>query len=423
MKKEVLMIEADSVENFKVTRSNILIESNFKVTLQELRMVYWILSNIQPTDKELKTYRIQISEYNKFLKKFGISQSKDVYKILERTAEKLMSRVVNFYLDDVKYSVPFINRIAHHSKAGFIDIRLDELLKDYLINLSVNFTSIGLLVAFKLNSTYSIRLLEIIMQYKAIGKRTVSVEQLRFMFGVDEKSYRIWSNFESRILKHACDNVNKHTNLGIKYKKIKKGKSIVSVEFNFNTSSKMKVLNTSTVLADIDTVLEETPEVRELMIHGIKTKKARDLFKNNPNKVYEALESIKSQIDTIRNPAAWIITFIEQDWEGGDKPITHVKNKIIEEQEEDLRIDNFKNWKEYVHSEIKKYTNKLTPHEKTTFKTNFINTLSDSLKKQAEKSLKNPVLLKSWVLFFNNIDVFLPNEEEFFQNGSQDRLF
>lgn len=59
------MIETKT--NNLVTKSNMLIEANYKLGVVEQKIILCLASNIQPTDSDFKTYTLPIKEFSKLL--------------------------------------------------------------------------------------------------------------------------------------------------------------------------------------------------------------------------------------------------------------------------------------------------------------------------------------------------------------------
>ncbi|MEK6189961.1 MAG: replication initiation protein, partial [Carnobacterium alterfunditum] len=82
-----------------------------------------------------------------------------------------------------------------------------------------------------LNSTYSIRLYELMKKWQHIGKWENSIEELKLKFGVSEGSYERYNHFKTRVILRAVEEVNEKTDLHIKVNEIKKGRSVERIEF------------------------------------------------------------------------------------------------------------------------------------------------------------------------------------------------
>ena len=70
------------------------------------------------------------------------------------------------------------------------------------------------------------------MQYQQVGRRTVTVGDLRRMLDIDPEKYSLWADFERRVLGAAVKEINEKTDLKCRYKKVKQGRNITEIEFN-----------------------------------------------------------------------------------------------------------------------------------------------------------------------------------------------
>lgn len=102
-------------------------------------------------------------------------------------------------------------------------------LKPFLMELKKNFTSFDLENIPRLSSGYSIRLYELLCQYKAIGKRTFhDLDQLQLMVG---SAYDKYSHFKARVLEPTRKDITKNTNITFEYKELKTGKRVTGLAF------------------------------------------------------------------------------------------------------------------------------------------------------------------------------------------------
>ena len=182
----------------------------------------WVISNIEPTDTEFQTYRVNIKELAETI---GIT-NKDFYDRMRQTTKKVMRRVIEIEEGEQLLQIPLINRAVYHKRSGTVDVRIDEDLKQYLLQLRDNFTSVRLKYVFRLSSTYSIRIYELLVQYQQVGCRTVTVGDLRRMLDISAEKYLLWADFERRVLGAGVKEINEKTDLKCRYKKIKRGRNI-----------------------------------------------------------------------------------------------------------------------------------------------------------------------------------------------------
>ena len=249
------------------------------------------MSCIEPDDDDFKTYRISISELANVIG----SKNKDTYARLKLITKKVMRRIIELRSGDKETLIPLINKAIYHKGKGTIDIRLDEDLKEYLLQLKDNFTSVKITHLFALSSTHSMRIYELLVQYKKIGERTITLTDLRNMLNIRDKHYQRFDHFETRILKKSRLEVNGKTEIQFDYEKVKKNRKVHAIRFiiSKNTTSKTPVR----IAKSNQSVIEQ------LSFYGVSKSKAQGLVNNDVKKVQEALQAIKKQGSDLKNPA------------------------------------------------------------------------------------------------------------------------
>jgi plasmid replication initiation protein len=90
-----------------------------------------------------------------------------------------------------------------------------------------------------LNSVYSIRLYELLIQWKSVGKTPVfEIDQFRAQLGVAANEYPAMGNFKRRVLDLAVNEVSEKTNIIVEYDQLKTGKTITGFRFKFKFKTK-----------------------------------------------------------------------------------------------------------------------------------------------------------------------------------------
>ncbi|HFD1725838.1 TPA: RepB family plasmid replication initiator protein [Enterococcus faecium] len=176
-----------------------------------------------------------------------------------------------------------------------ISFKFTESIMPYLIELKENFTQYLLSDISKLNSKYSIILYKWLSMnfnqyeyYQSKGNRTekrleeyknpiIKVDELRRITDT-EKEYEKFFNFETRILKTAQKEITENTVFNISYEKIKKSRSIDSIQFFI----------TKKVVAPIDYKEEQQDEIY-LQSKEQKEREKQELFAKGMQSKYTTL--------------------------------------------------------------------------------------------------------------------------------------
>ncbi|MDQ0273474.1 hypothetical protein J2S17_005406 [Cytobacillus purgationiresistens] len=223
------MLETELVEpsgHKLVTKSNMLIEANYKLGVIEQKIILCLASNIHPSDSDFKTYTLPIKEFTKLL---GLKGSPK-YSDLRQTTKELMQKVFEVRIDKKVIQVAWLSYVAYNETEGTIDIRFDPFLRPYLLELKREFTSYKLENVVKLKSSYAIRIYELLKQYEKIQERTFSLGELRKMLGAED-IYPAYGNFKQRVLIPAQRELKKQTDISFMIEEIKSGRRVTKVKF------------------------------------------------------------------------------------------------------------------------------------------------------------------------------------------------
>jgi plasmid replication initiation protein len=219
-----------------VTKSNKLIEANYKLGVVEQKVILCLASNIQPTDSDFKTYTLSIKEFTNLLGLKGTPK----YTELRKITKELMQKVFEIRIDKKVIQVSWLSYVAYNESEGTIDIRFDPFLRPYLLELKREFTSYKLENVVKLKSSYAIRIYELLKQYEKIQERTFLLSDLRKVLGVDNL-YPAYGNFKQRVLIPAQKELQRKTDISFKLEEIKSGRRVVKVKFIIQTVKSKQV--------------------------------------------------------------------------------------------------------------------------------------------------------------------------------------
>jgi hypothetical protein len=227
--------------NNLVTKSNKLIEANYKLGVVEQKIILYLASNINSKDSDFKTYTLSIKEFNKLLGLKGTPKYSEVRQI----TKELMHKVFEVRIDKKVIQVAWLSYVAYNESDGTIDIRFDPFLRPYLLELKREFTSYKLENVVKLKSSYAIRIYEFLKQYEKLHERTFSLTDLRKMLGA-ENVYPAYGNFKQRVLVPAQEELKKKTDISFEIEEVRVGRRVDKIKFLISSVKKKdcKPLNT-----------------------------------------------------------------------------------------------------------------------------------------------------------------------------------
>ncbi len=213
-----------------VTRHNSLIEGCYKLSLDEQRLLYLCIMQLDPRKPLPKDNCFTVTA-NDFSSIFKVD-STNVYRQLEQASKELAERWVR--TNDGKYKEQFrwVFGMRYHENEGKVTLGFSPWVVPYLTSLYKQFTSIKISQVSDLRSVYSIRLFEFLMQFKSTGKFIIELEKFKLRLGI-ENEYKRFPDFKKRVIDIALKELKEKSNLMVDCKKILEGRKIKQLEFTF----------------------------------------------------------------------------------------------------------------------------------------------------------------------------------------------
>ena len=217
-----------------VVKSNQVIEASYQLSAVEQRIILAAISLIPKnqiiTDDEL--YPVSVNE----LQLLGVHE-KTAYRDLKEGVNRLYERSINVSIDEKSIKMRWVQEVQFLDSQGVIGIRFSKPILPFISNLSREFTKYALSDIAGINSAYAIRIYELLVQYRQIGTREISVETLRTMLELGKK-YPLFADFKKRVIDTAVDQINEYSPLKVEYEQKKTGRKVTHIYFSFKEKHK-----------------------------------------------------------------------------------------------------------------------------------------------------------------------------------------
>lgn len=232
------------IRNGMVRKANDLIQkSRFNLSLQQQKIVLYLISQITPFDEEFKTYEFSIPE---FCRVCGIiSDGGKNYNDLKTAVKDIADKSLWVTLANGDETLlRWIEKAKITSGGGTIKIRLDDDMKPYLLQLKENYTQYELIFTLHFKSKYTIRLYELIKSIHfhdlETYKRKYPVDDLRRL--IDAEIYTEYRNLKQRALLPAISEINEYSDKKISMEEIRRGRKVIAVEFTIESKDSLETL-------------------------------------------------------------------------------------------------------------------------------------------------------------------------------------
>jgi len=221
--------EIEAARNQSVVKHNDLIQkSRYNLSVQEQKIILYLISKIRPEDTEFHLYEFNIKDFCEIC---GIDEpSGKHYLALKETILNLKRKC--FWIpigDGQEATVSWIDKAIINKKIGIIKIKLDNDMKPFLLELQKNFTSYELDYILVMKSKYSIRLYELFKSHEFMSKCTYDIEHLKLLLSVT--TYENFKDFRNRVLEPALREINIYSDIFVTYTATKKDRKYDKITF------------------------------------------------------------------------------------------------------------------------------------------------------------------------------------------------
>ena len=260
-----------------VYQANPLIEGRREFSLIETRIFYVGLRGLKGLQKLTKDenkfwsknykdeFPVTVIPSSELIELFG---NRKYYSTLEDVCKKMAQKTVEVKKDDGKgFSVyPVFANLTYTHGEG-LTLEFNKYMIPWILKLTDStFTKIPFEQIWALQSPYSVRLLELLLQYQntKTHERTLTVEEIRSCLGMSEDAYEgRMNNFRQRVINNPVKDINAKTAYKVEYEPVKEGRRIVAFKFKLYLPEEVKKAKRRErldVIAKMSDVLPSMPE-------------------------------------------------------------------------------------------------------------------------------------------------------------------
>lgn len=253
--QNVLYYKSEEEQKLQKQREQIVAQSNKLISrtrsqmkIRELRILLYLISKIRPDDQPGTLYRLSVSDLAK------LSGVKDPNYSRIRAIVNNMNRMfwIEDFEPDVDVGMVWFSVAWYHKKTGYIDFKFTEEISPYLFALKQHYTSYPLSYVLPMRSQYSVRLYEILKQYKSAYQShdnfAVKLTDIKARLGAD--GYKRWVDFKRYALEPALGlmnskptqgEINIYSDIRVSYRVEKMGRAVDSVVFHVTNKRKDEI--------------------------------------------------------------------------------------------------------------------------------------------------------------------------------------
>ena len=345
-----------------IVKSNQLIESSYKLTTQEQRIILLMASMIKSGDKDFHRYQIKIKD---FIDIIGVKdQSK--YPEVKKITKSLLEKVLIIKKAGSELQIGWLCSAEYFDGKGYIQLKFDPELKPYLLKLKEFFTKYQLKNIIQLKRSYSIRIYELLKQYEKIGERDFNLEELKKILGIKPDTYKLYGDFKRKILKPAQKELKQQTDIRFDFKEKKVGRKVIGLIFliqsNKAQQQKQDDLKQQTADKELYQKLQDY-----FCLSPIQIQEVLKEYDKNPERILDNLAYVenKYQKGEVENIGAYTLKAIHENYSSQpsmfDIEKQEKENQEREKEAQERRTEQLKeDYDRYYRQEAKRARDGLT---------------------------------------------------------------
>lgn len=232
-------------KNMLVVKDNALINASYNLDLVEQRLILLAIIEARESGRGINANDALSVHASSYTQNFG-GEKQAAYKALKTACYDLFARQFSYYTKNQNGNAQthrsrWVSEIIYVENEATVKLIFAPAVVPLITCLEKQFSAYELKQVGNLTSKYATRLYELLIAWKSVGKMpTIAVEELRSKLGLDVLEYKAMSDFKKYVLDSAIKQINKHTDLIVKYDQEKKGVRISAFTFRFKIKDDKK---------------------------------------------------------------------------------------------------------------------------------------------------------------------------------------
>ena len=220
-----------------IVKDNALINASYNLEVSEQRLILLSIVRARETGQGITSdSRLEIHAGD-YMCAYDVDKS-TAYEALKNAVDSLFNRYFSYKEqrdDGTEFVIKsrWVSRVAYAQNAAVLEVTFAPDVVPLITRLEQHFTSYQLKQVSQLTSKYAIRLYELLIAWRGVGKCFFTIENFRHSLGIGADEYKQMGHFKSRVLEPAIKQINEFTDIKVEYLQHKSGRTITGFEFKF----------------------------------------------------------------------------------------------------------------------------------------------------------------------------------------------
>ena len=233
------------MKNGLVVKDNALMNASYNLEVTEQRLILLAIINARETHQGITSDSKLEIHANDYASQFHVTKEA-AYKALKTAVNNLFERQFSFK-EETKKGVGivrsrWVSRIKYIDDSAILEITFAPDVVPLITRLEKHFTSYQIQQVTQLTGKYAIRLYELLIAWREVGKvPQIELSEFRAKLGIEDDEYKAMNHFKSRVLEPSIKQINQHTDIIVSYDQHKRGRTITGFSFKFKHKQQPKI--------------------------------------------------------------------------------------------------------------------------------------------------------------------------------------
>jgi plasmid replication initiation protein len=228
-----------------VVKDNSLINASYNLGLVEQRLILLAIIEARKTGKGIDANNHLTVSAESYISQFGVARQ-TAYQALKDACDDLFERRFSYQEINKKGNIEhirsrWVSEVRYIDNEALVRLIFSPAVVPLITLLEREFTKYDLEQISQLNSAYAVRLYELLIAWRNMGKTPIiALEDFRLRIGISNHEYTIMGDFKKRVLEPSITQINTHTDIIAGYEQHKAGRIITGFSFTFTQKKQAK---------------------------------------------------------------------------------------------------------------------------------------------------------------------------------------
>jgi plasmid replication initiation protein len=221
-----------------IVKDNALINASYNLDLVEQRLILLAIIEARENGQGINANDPLTIHAESYIHQFGVHRN-TAYQALKDACDDLFARQFSYQFKNERGNIEhvksrWVSEVRYVDADAVVKLIFAPAVVPLITRLEERFTKYDIDQISGLSSAYSVRLYELLIQWRSSGKTPViDLTDFRKRIGVLDTEYKRMAQLKERVLNLAIQQINEHTDIIVDYKQQKAGRVIIGFSFTF----------------------------------------------------------------------------------------------------------------------------------------------------------------------------------------------